>query len=98
MRSNLKALELAKSFKRSVPNNLCSYSQYHNKVRYLALLVQCVPYFVHAESLAWRQTNNMDTIDEEDWSYFERGYAYSVDTNDKRGQPRTRTQNLNVPI
>jgi len=39
------------------------------------------------KSLAWRQTNNMDKIDEEDWSYFERGYAYSVDTNDKKGQP-----------
>jgi len=38
-------------------------------------------------NLKWRRDNNIDNINNEDWSFFEEEFAYSVDTFDKTGRP-----------
>jgi predicted nucleic acid-binding protein len=37
--------------------------------------------------LRWRAANQMDTINEEDWSDMEREFKYSLESRDKQGQP-----------
>jgi hypothetical protein len=39
------------------------------------------------QDLLWRRENNIKNIDNEDWSYFEEDYAYSVESIDKTGRP-----------
>jgi hypothetical protein len=39
------------------------------------------------KQIKWRQENNMETIQDEDWSDMEQDYGMRVEGNDKEGRP-----------
>jgi len=45
--------------------------------------------------LKWRKENRIEDIDNEDWSYFEEEFAYSLQTVDFENKPGKYNFNIN---